>query len=260
MVEANLGMFSAYANSARCHGDAVCERVHRYQPSLPIAPPWDPALNNPCLRGSGEGTSGPPSCIPHAHVLGGWHCFVEERLSPLLKGHPLVQLNDKLGATCFNEWDDAKQAKAKWFGGWKVRTKSERRLVQQCIHSLSFYPAYPVGYLREFLKAYWPCKSAQVEALRASGKPEGHYYGGLMWSKCRPEALAAHDAATGTGGVGHEMTPPFVMKAVYGPRRPRLVALVRDPIDRLETSFWVHPHCRRRGARTRDGREVRVIR
>lgn len=37
------------------------------------------------------------------------------------------------------------------------------------------------------------------------------------------------------------------MRAVYGAARPpRLIALLRNPIDRLETSYWAHPHYARR--------------
>ena len=229
---------STFADEARCEGDALCKRIHRQQPYLPIAPPFEQGLKNPCVRAGGT------VCIPQVHVLGGWHSFVEEALAPLLKAHPALAINDRLGVACFNEWDSSPQSAGRWFGGWGVRPSSERQLVQQCVHELSFYPAYPNGYLRDFLAAYWPCKAREVETLKARGKDEGAYYGGdgPMWRTCRPEALAKHDAGVGTGGVGHEVTPPFVMRAVYGSRSPTLIALLRNPVDRLETSFWCREH------------------
>lgn len=96
-----------------------------------------------------------------------------------------------------------------------MKPRENRRVVQVCGHMLQFYPDFQNGNLREFLRAYWPCKSTEVARLRAAGKDEGDYYGAApapMWGVCRPVALAAHDAAVGTGGRRREMTPPFIMK------------------------------------------------
>ena len=72
-------------------------------------------------------------------------------------------------------------------------------------------------------------------------KPNADYYETSMWQVCRPLALAAHDAAIGNLGAGREATPPFVMRALYG-SRVRIISAIRNPVDRLETSFWAHPH------------------
>ena len=75
--------FSKFASAERCAGDPLCERIHRQQPYLPIAPTFDPGLNNPCVK-HGRSTA----CIPPVHVLGGWHCLVETALTPVLRAHP----------------------------------------------------------------------------------------------------------------------------------------------------------------------------
>ena len=214
--------YLSYADSERCGADdAICRRVHQFQPTLPLAPPFAPAFSNPCLR-LDEGTS----CIPQVHVIGGWHSFVDRALVPLLQGHQQLALRLGGSKSCFNGWGDAPQAWRSWFGGWRVKPREDKQLVQVCGHMLQFYPDFQNGYLREFLRAYWPCKATEVAKLKAAGKDEGAYYGAApapMWATCRPAALAAHDAATGTGGRGHEMTPPFIMKAVYGSRPPTLL-------------------------------------
>jgi len=248
------GAFAEYASPERCNSD-LCRRLTQHEPLLPIAPPFDEGLVNPCLRPSGKGKA---ECIPAVHVLGGWHSFVEEGLQPLMAAHDKLKMHDKLGATCFNDWGEDPAGPERWFGGWGVRPEADRMLVQQCVHLLSFYPAYPNGYLNAFLKAYWPCKTEEVAKLKAGGKEEGDYYGGAMWATCRPRALAAHDQAIGTGGIGHELTPPFVMRTVYGDggkHTPRLVALLRSPTDRIETSFWAHPHYPLRYGADADGFE-----
>ena len=54
--------------------------------------------------------------------------------------------------------------------------------------------------------------------------------------------MRVHDAAMGSGGVGQEATPPFVMRTLYGQGRAKVISALRHPVDRLETSFWVHAH------------------
>jgi hypothetical protein len=173
------------ANASRCAGDEVCLRVHRFQPTLPLAPPFLENLVNPCVKGD-AGTT----CIPQIHIIGGWHTFVDEALVPLLQAHPKLTLRPGGSSSCFNGWGDEPQAWKRWFGGWRLKPQSEKRLVQQCGHMLQFYPDFQNGYLREFLKAYWPCKAREVAKLRAAGQDEGAYYTTSMWATCRPTALA----------------------------------------------------------------------
>ena len=83
-----------------------------------------------------------------------------------------------------------------------------------------------------------------------------------MWSRCRPRALAAHDAAHG-GGVGRnatwQYTPPALLRMLYPSRAaPKVIAVVRNPTDRLETSFWLHPHYPRQYGHTADGLDAYV--
>ena len=143
------------------------------------------------------------------------------------------------------------------------------------IAQLSWYPAFAGRYTSAWGKEYGPCKTREM----AKGKEaERTYYDVAMWQTCRPAAMKAHDTALGTGGSGHEATPPFVMRALYGPKvrlrrttlpwanglpssrvhtsvgsvytstqlahaiQVRLVSALRNPVDRLETSFWEHRH------------------
>merc|ERR1712070_538479 len=62
----------------------------------------------------------------------------------------------------------------------------------------------------------------------------------------------AHDAAMGTNGSGYEATPPMVMSALYG-TRVKVISALRNPIDRLETSFWQHRHYRLHYGASADG-------
>ncbi len=229
-----------YTGEARCAAaDAMCSNIASLEPNLPVALPFFNGSTNPCVGKRDGGAD--VRCLPAAYVLGGWHTGVDEALLPLLTGSDAVELLGKHGGgKCFNDWDDDAGAR-RWFNAFKLRAPNAALVVQNC-QMLSFYTAFPNGYLRYHLRTYWPCKAEQVAALKERGKPESHYYTGPMWDTCRPRALAAHDKAVGQGGAGKEITPPFLMKHVYGGRPPKLVALVRNPVDRLVQSFWLHPH------------------
>ena len=83
------------------------------------------------------------------------------------------------------------------------------------VAQLSWYPAFAGRYTSAWGKEYGPCKTHEM----AKGKEaERTYYDVAMWQTCRPGAMRAHDAALGRGGSGHEATPPFVMRALYGPK------------------------------------------
>jgi hypothetical protein len=204
-----------------------CQRVKATEPQLPINPSFVPSWLNPCIdRGAGAA----PQCLPFVHVISGWHMFSEEALGWLKK---MKQIEPKSGGGCFDDWSGDEGA-AKWVSSFGRPPASDAVILTHCNKLLSWYPAFAGRYTNSWGKAYGPCKEREFD------KP-GDYYQQRMWPICRPQALAAHDAAMGTGGAGHEATPPFVMKALYG-KRVRLIAALRNPVDRLELSFWDHRH------------------
>lgn len=176
-------------------------------------------------------------CLPFAHVLGAWHTFEEEALiEPLLK-HANADLRK---GSCFNHWDGEEGA-GKWVSSFGEGAPESRPVINTCNSGLSWYPAFAGRFLASWSSAYWPCKEEELKKLKAVGKGEGDYYRDTMWPKCRMPALAAHDKAVGTGGVGKEATPPYVMRTLYG-NSVKLITVLRNPVDRLETAFWQHKH------------------
>ena len=79
--------FASFALAERCT-DELCQRSSSTYPSLPISPPFDDGLLNPCIR---EGGDGRVQCIPAVHVTGSWHSFVDEGLVSLLGAHPRIK-------------------------------------------------------------------------------------------------------------------------------------------------------------------------
>lgn len=215
----------SYADAARCAGDAVCELVHAMEPSLPIRPPLLPKAVNPCIQSA---------CLPAVHAISGWHTFSEEALGWLNKD-PRVEVRG--GGGCFDDWKDDGGG-GSWTTSFGAAPANGKLMLAHCNKLLTWYPAFAGRYTSAWGKFYGPCKEREVRNCEA-GKCD--YYSTAMWQKCRPGALRAHDAAIGTNGTGHEATPPFVMRALYGPR-VRIVSAIRNPTDRLETSFWMHRH------------------
>jgi len=75
-----------------------------------------------------------------------------------------------------------------------------------------------------------PLPVARTEAPRACRAWCVADYTQRMWPICRPAAMRAHDTAMGSGGVGQEATPPFVMRTLYGQGRAKVAsALTRAP-------------------------------
>ena len=221
----------AAADYSRC-GDAraqdTCRRVHAMEPTLPIRPQFLPESEqlSPCIARKGGGD---PACLPSVHVISGWHMFADESLG-FLEHVPGIEVRSS--KSCFDDWDDDSGG-GRWvesFGG-PLRSKSGL-MITHCNRLLSWYPAFAGRYTSVWSQSYFPCKERTMKAY-----PREDYINGRMWSECRPAALRAHDAAMGTNGSGYEATPPMVMSALYG-TRVKVISALRNPIDRLETSFW----------------------
>lgn len=215
-----------YADPTRCHADPLCLRVHAMEPTMPIAPKLADVVVNPCIE-----TKDGLVCLPSVHLIGGWHMFAKEALSFL---HQIKKLDTSHDGSCFDDWGDDSGG-GKWAQQWGSAPAAGTLKVATCNKLLGWYPAFAGRYTSAWGKEYGVCKEREVH------KP-GDYYTQRMWPICRPAAMRAHDAAMGSGGVGQEATPPFVMRTLYGQGRAKVISALRHPVDRLETSFWVHVH------------------
>jgi hypothetical protein len=179
--------------------------------------------------------------MPWVFLLGGWHSFLDEALlSPLQRAN-----SADVRTSCFYNWQEAKGAE-QWPASFG-KSRPDKTLMATCTHALQFYPAFAGRFHSAWADAYGPCKTAQLAdpKNRLPGAPGYYAHDGGTWQVCRPAALRAHDAAVGTGGVGAEATPPFALGALFGPSgvgRARIVAVVRNPSERFEASFWLHRH------------------
>lgn len=257
---ATISRMLPYASNERCPAAAeLCHKAYAREPLLPVLPAFGDSTatgRNPCLRLEMGRGSVLDSCLPGANLLGGWHTLASEALEPMLSAHPKVRM---VHGQCFGHWN-SDQGVVKWARAFGAPRRGVL-LLQACESALQWYPAFAGDYLKAWNGAYGPCKQRELQKLRAAGTkdPETEYFGSVMWQTCRPAALAAHDAATGTGGPGAELTPPFAMRNVYGASHGRLLLVLRNPVDRLETAFWVHPHYPKRYGASAEGLHAYVV-
>ena len=265
----------------RCDGnDTICQRVHILEPRLPLRVPLDvssasgkrnarPLHANKCQPGD-TSCSLVGRVFPLVHLFGAYHSFMEEALGSGLNGHGVQDNGFLSGRTdvrmekrCLNAAPDVADSKYRaeridsggstFMTHWRTKidpSGNPKLLIAECMTDLMWYPNLAGRYANEWGKAYWPCKN---ESIRVHGRPA--FVKQLMWNKCRPEALAMHDVAHGTDGPGGtEVTPPFVLRMLYpAAASPKVVIMLRNPTERFETSFWLHPHYRRRYGATGDG-------
>ncbi len=223
--------------------DAMCLRIQRVEPTIPLRVrinATDP--RNACLSGRG--------CFPLVHVTGAYHSFLEEIVGTgdgahgiqpdsILSGRADVAMQHR----CINELDggnafDRRGGGSSFLSDWPA--PAGRLLVGECMTGMIWNPNLAGRFSHEWAAAYWPCKA---ETIKSHGRRA--FFSRLMWSECRPRALAALDAAHGrlSPGDAREYTPPFLLRMIYpATARPTVVAILRNPTDRLETSFWLHPH------------------
>ena len=171
--------------------------------------------------------------MPGAYVIGGWQCGAQ-KLRSVLKQHPSLE---PLGNTdaCYATWRDDGGART-WVRRFGAHARNASKLVAAvgCVSMLQYYPGFAGRFHKWWEDSYWPCK-ARCMADKACART---YYSKGQWTTCKPAALAAHDAAVAlaadpaSGGASANATPPLLLAALYGPRPPALIALLRDPVDR----------------------------
>ena len=147
----------------------------------------------------------------------------EDGLRPFFFQHPQVEIREKAG--CFNLWGPSDASAEQWVKSWGGPPANASTLLATVVCStklLTWHPEYGGRYWSAGLQHYERCRAAAPNA----SVPE-----------C--DLLAAHTEAIGSGGTGHEATPPFVLRTLYG-ARARLVMALRSPVDRIETAYWFH--------------------
>lgn len=121
---------------------------------------------------------------------------------------------------CFNMWGERTGAAREWALSWGPPPTSNASMIATLDCGMKVLTWHP-----EYAGRYW----SAPRAMRPTATGDA--------------VLQTHDELIGTGGVGHEATPPFVLRTLYGGHRHvRVVATLRNPVDRIETAFWCAPY------------------
>jgi len=219
---------------------ALSALARRWEPALFAArtdAPFDPAGLTPCI-----GTPAGRRCAPGAFVLGAWQTGTKHLAALLRASHPeaLVPLGN---GACWGQWKNDEGGRR-----WLERAvpasldpSAQLAAALHCHATLQFYPDSAHRFHKWWEESYWPCKKRCTDVPAC----EKTYYEKEMWT-CKAAALRAHDAAvdlpTVPAGGAFNFTTPWLLRSFYGSRPPRLIALLRSPIDRLVHAFYGHPH------------------
>lgn len=188
------------------------------------------------------------TCLPYVRFIGGWHSFGEEALLD-----PLRSFADVKTGMCTNRWDSMGKGDTgvmKWLaanapgGEFNMPPAGSKPVISECNQEMSWYPAFAGRFGSTYLNEFSKCKTELAKAGESSQEIEHR--------TCAPRALAAHDAAIGTSGPGKEATPPYALRLMFG-TNVKIVAVVRNPVDRLESAFWLHDHYPGRYGKSAEG-------
>lgn len=184
-------------------------------------------------------------------MLGGWQTG-SKHLAGLLRAAYPGTLKELGGSACWGQWKDDEGGR-RWLQhavpeGTLHDPKTQLAAALECHATLQYYPDSAHRFHKWWEASYWPCKQRCMDE-RGCAKT---YYEKQMWT-CKAAALRAHDETvnlpTSPRGGAFNFTIPWLMRQFYGAARPpRLLAVVRSPIDRLVHAYYGHVHCAPRRA------------
>ena len=223
-----MPMLSQFSDPTRCSAhDDLCRRIQALEPTLPIRPPLLHGRATPCLTDS--------VCLPGVHILSGWHMLEEDGIKPWFAQHPQVEVRS---GGCFNLWRDHNGA-LQWVESFGSINASMLMATSNCASKqLTWHPEYAGRYFSTAMDLWEACKKENASSS-SSGCAKIRQHSAESERLGADPRLAAHSELIGSGGIGKEATPPFVMRHLYG-SHVRIITALRSPVDRIETAFWFH--------------------
>ena len=233
--------FQTTASTPRPPEAALDALARKWEPALfeeRGTAPWEPGLT-PCVT-----TAAGRRCAPGALLLGGWQTGSKHLASILSAAYPNA-LKSLPGQACWGQWKDDEGGRRWLSEKWVAALddpKTTLAAALSCHATLQFYPDSAHRFHKFWSEYYWPCKKKCMDD-RACART---YYEKEMWT-CKAAALQTHDdlvnLPTEPLGAPFNFTTPWLVRQFYGPATPpRLLAMVRSPIDRLVHAYYGHPH------------------
>lgn len=217
-------------------------------PDLAKAVPmiFEPAFKNPCWKDA----DGEITCLPYFYVLGGFQSGAYNLYSRLSQ-HPDVA---KAHNPRTHFWGEAGKASELYFHEMKpsfqaVKQQPVATIIGDASEStLAFYWSAGIRAHRAFEATIVPCWQ------NCSKDATDEQRNNCMEEICYPAAKAADQKVAAELGLLYiDMALPVVMRGVYNGGLPRLLALVRDPVERLHSAFWAYGHYQSKYGATAEG-------
>jgi hypothetical protein len=244
----------------RTNGDGVACRSDGIVELLSLAPAqrFDTARRNPCTATGW--------CVPYFYVLGSFHSGVRDMYDRLVDAHPrrlfVPRALGKDGSYPYYFSETHMWERMLWrgcdYGGCPRRRGAGAEPVQ--LSELPELSEEGDGKERVFgevaggaLSFTWSTAHSLLHAAwdaNQSKCQEPH-----PRTRCFPAAVEAQRAwEVGIGGGSQrQFSVPWLMRAVHGTDQVRLIALLREPVERMYSAYWFWPQYRRRYGKTPAG-------
>lgn len=215
------------------------------------APPLDaflPDLKNPCWMVDGEAR-----CLPGVILTGSFQAGANAIADKLTK-HRDVVTNEMTRWQFWGEEGKKLGEYSQKFGQAlpQLQTDPKKKvLLDTSLSTFAFYWAAGLKAHQHFQQFMRGCHHNC--STNAKGDMDKHNQ--CMDTICFPEAHAKDvQAAEQAGFDFDDVHMPLMMSAVYGRERaPKLLMVLRNPIDRLYTAYWSHPHYKGKYGQTPEG-------
>ncbi|KAG8461398.1 hypothetical protein KFE25_010585 [Diacronema lutheri] len=215
-----------------------------FDPAEPDAPPAaflpEEEWRNPCWRRASDGAL---RCLPLVHVLGGYQCGSSDLFARLSRHDDFARPSHAAPSFYFEQnhkWPayvrTFERAAAKIAARPRAAVSGEGSagmLTLTWTHSERLHQPYITT-----MGARWQlCNANRTRDADADAR-----FNACMAAHI-PAAHAADAALVARAGAALEV--PYLLRAVQG-TRVRLIALLRNPTDRLYAAFWHYPHYRKK--------------
>ena len=206
-----------------------------------------PDLANPCWN---ESASGVLKCLPGAYLIGGFHAGTRA-FARRIQNHPQI-LSDAMSFGLF--WSEERKM-ADFVAGFQrasneIKSKGAKHnlIFEGSPCTFTFYPSSGSRAHKHFSSAMAPC-------WRNCSDKEAASIDKCMDQRCFPLATKADEAICVKYGFDRlkDQHVPLLMKAVYGNKLPKLIVVLRNPIDRIASAYYGYPHYHTKFGRTWEG-------
>lgn len=217
----------------------------------PDAPPREflpeSEVRNPCWR---RPTDNALRCLPLVHVLGGYQCATADLFARLARHDDFAPPSHASPSFYFEQnhkWPDYVRTFAR--ATERIAARPAARMTGEASAGmLTLTWTHSERLHQPFIKtmgARWQqCNANRTRAADADAR-----FNACMAAHI-PAAHAADAALVSRAGAALEV--PHLLRAVQGTRL-RLVALLRNPTNRLYAAFWHYPHYKKRFGPTEAG-------